>query len=430
MYSFEPYEDGIRLTCFHGEEETIAIPSEIDGKPVRALGSRMFYDSGMAVQKIIVPGTVRSLEQEALEGCFGLRDLVLSAGLEHLGREFAAMTDLKSVHVPASVKQIDDIGILDLDLILDEGSPYYCSDGYGVYGKREDGYELLGVSSNIHPDCYAVKDRTLIIRKDAFHNAHDLKKVILPLSLWYIEEGALQSAGLWSLSKRNTIIYETKGNSKVFHQDGCLMQKKQDGVEVILYEGHEKQYMVPSYVSEIGTAAYKNAGITDLAVPSGVKVIHKDAFFGCPLKQAELACYGYQLIFPRSGTMLGPDLVNGFGRNGKFYDFAYYDSRLGEGLITADRVRMMVHRLSNPLFLAEDSRRRFQEILVDNLEECVRKSALEQDYDSVQGMIDLCIIRPEDADACIQVCEEAGSRECTARLIQAFAGMQEDDFDL
>ena len=37
MFSFEPYEDGIRLTGYEGEETDLLIPEAMEGKKVRCL---------------------------------------------------------------------------------------------------------------------------------------------------------------------------------------------------------------------------------------------------------------------------------------------------------------------------------------------------------------------------------------------------------
>lgn len=428
MFSFEPYEDGIRLSGYEGEETELLIPAVIDGKNVRCLGRRMFFDHGMALEKIVVPEGVKVIEEACFEGCFSLHVLVLPETLELLGREFAAMTDLEAVHVPKNVRQIEGIGVLEPDLLMDEDNPFYFSDGYGIYHQTEDGYELCGVSGHHQEESYAVQEGTVRIRKEAFHNAFRLKHVVLPSSLKEIEENALQAAGLGMLARRNTTVYEIHGNDNVFLRHGSLLQRKEDGLELVVYGGHDMHMTVPSDIAEIGTGACRCCDIESLVIEKTVKRIHPDAFYGNPVKEAYID--GYHLLFPRSGTVLGPDLVNGFGRNGYRYDLAEYDRKLSAGLITADRVRMMVHRLLEPKELTEAYAQAFQTILREHLEECVKESAMLDDADSVQGMLDLGIIQTEDIDMCLRICEEAGSRECTARIIKASDGQQEDSFEL
>lgn len=428
MFSFEPYEDGIRLTGYEGEETDLLIPEAMEGKKVRCLGKRMFFDHGMALERVVVPEGVKVIEEACFEGCFALHELVLSESLEFLGREFAAMTDLETVHVPAGVSQMEGIGVMEPDLDIDEANPYYFSDGYGIYHKAEDGYELCGVSGHHQEERYAVKEGTVTIRTEAFHNASSLKHVILPASLKEIEENALQASGLGMMARRNAMVFEAHDNDHVFLVDGSLLQKKEDGLELVLYGGHDVHLSVPSDITEIGTGACRCCGIESLVINETVKRIHPDAFYGNPMKEAWID--GYHLLFPRSGTVLGPDLVGGFGRNGKRYDIEEYDRKLSVGLITADRVRMMVHRLLEPKDMKEEHAEAFRAILKEHLEECVKESAALDDADSVQGMLDLDIIQTEAIDACLRICEEAGSRECTARIIKASSGQQEDSFEL
>ena len=131
-FSFEPCEDGIRLTAWSGPETELEIPETIDGKKVRVLGTMMFFEKGSHLTRLWLPESIRIIEADALEGCADLEDLILNEGLISLDREFAGMCSLKEVRIPASVSMIDEVSSLDFRLQFEPGGSYWTG-GFGIY---------------------------------------------------------------------------------------------------------------------------------------------------------------------------------------------------------------------------------------------------------------------------------------------------------
>ncbi len=117
-YRYVLLEDGtVKIDRYGGLEETVAVPSELDGKKVTAIGDEAFadyyyyntmgipdsgplhvvlpegvvsigshaFDGCVRLESIVIPDSVVSIGDLAFHNCFALTDISLPAGLTHLG---------------------------------------------------------------------------------------------------------------------------------------------------------------------------------------------------------------------------------------------------------------------------------------------------------------------------------------------------------
>lgn len=88
-------EKVILQRCY-GEEERVSIPEEIEGYPVVSLGAYLFSQSrrdpdkgkaicGNQVKEIILPDSLREINNYAFYGCFSLEKLTFSHKIESIG---------------------------------------------------------------------------------------------------------------------------------------------------------------------------------------------------------------------------------------------------------------------------------------------------------------------------------------------------------
>ncbi|MBQ2697842.1 MAG: leucine-rich repeat domain-containing protein [Clostridia bacterium] len=95
--------------------EEVVVPAEIDGIPVRVIGTRAFaaeeavWQKGgeRAVRRIVLPRSVTAIGREAFVHCRRLREAVLPEGLQTVGRRaFFGCTALQELSLPASVTSV------------------------------------------------------------------------------------------------------------------------------------------------------------------------------------------------------------------------------------------------------------------------------------------------------------------------------------
>ena len=106
LYGYEFLEDGtICLTEYNRFDETVLLPSEIDGYTVSALGDCLFLRN-IYIRKVVIPGTVKTIGRAAFqESC--IEQVILPEGLQTIGeRAFFGCYELNKLVIPPSVEEI------------------------------------------------------------------------------------------------------------------------------------------------------------------------------------------------------------------------------------------------------------------------------------------------------------------------------------
>ena len=93
----------ITITDYVGTDETVTIPSEIDGKPVKDIERFNAYN----VKHVVIEEGITDIKNRAFEGCYEMESIVLPEGLTAINDEvFSDCWELKSINIPSTVKTI------------------------------------------------------------------------------------------------------------------------------------------------------------------------------------------------------------------------------------------------------------------------------------------------------------------------------------
>ena len=86
-------ETGVSLTvtAYVGKARSIAIPAEIDGVPVTAIGDRAFAER-TDLASVVIPEGVVSIGAQAFSGCAQLRSVSLPETLTNIGEGAFALS--------------------------------------------------------------------------------------------------------------------------------------------------------------------------------------------------------------------------------------------------------------------------------------------------------------------------------------------------
>ena len=84
----------------------VVIPSEIDGKPVVAIGESAFYES--SITSIEIPASVKTIGNRAFQNCYSLISVTFDEGskLTSIGNNAFYYCGIESISIPASVETI------------------------------------------------------------------------------------------------------------------------------------------------------------------------------------------------------------------------------------------------------------------------------------------------------------------------------------
>lgn len=297
-FVFKGSGDSIQLVAYVGDEDTVTLPEDYNGKPYT-----IFYLRG--VKNVIIPETITEIPQHAFEecttlesvtlhskvytirdwsfyGCFNLKKIVLSEHLSTImNNAFTSCFSLDNVVIPAGVHTIGsyafsncsrlksfsfapNIRLTEINANVFSGCKSlekiklpdtiekisaYAFDGTLYYNNEEnweDGVlyldEYLISGKKCEGEELVIKDGTRVIALNAFSNADQLEKVTLPASLEIIGDDAFTSC---------VQLYEVYNNSKLFIVPGSSEYGGVAAAAYIVYDGFgnpllkESCYMTP-----------------------------------------------------------------------------------------------------------------------------------------------------------------------------------------
>lgn len=77
--------DGIRITSYHGNNPVVEVPEQIQDSPVISIGKKAFLGR-KSLKKLVLPKTIRQIEDWAFANCDRLEEIVLSGECEEYGK--------------------------------------------------------------------------------------------------------------------------------------------------------------------------------------------------------------------------------------------------------------------------------------------------------------------------------------------------------
>ncbi len=233
FYQCSTNEEGLTITRVSGvsTDEKLAVPDEIDGKAVRAIGYAAFYCC--SAKEIVIPEGIRRIEGHAFAKCGRLRKLTLPASLEYIGPlAFNGCMELLSLTIPEGVRQIDSEafswcrGLAELSFDCREADIgprafYFCLGLKGpliLKGVRNVGNAAFAACMNLREvrfapevrtlgnyafqDCYALEEIRFAAASgpeefgdDVFSDCRNLRTAELPVSLRSVGIGTFRDCG-------------------------------------------------------------------------------------------------------------------------------------------------------------------------------------------------------------------------------------------
>lgn len=123
QFTYELYEEYIKLIKYTAEETEVVIPSEIDDISVTVIGSLCFYDTKAKVTSVKIPDSIKKIEESAFYYADSLTSIVIPDSVKSLGsRSFAWCNSLQSVTLSANLEEIPEycfnhcVSLTEIDL--------------------------------------------------------------------------------------------------------------------------------------------------------------------------------------------------------------------------------------------------------------------------------------------------------------------------
>ena len=492
-YRYEILPDQtVRLNACTGGQSHIEIPDRIEGHKVSRLGRHLFYEDGLLVEEVILPDSIRFIEDEALEFTVCLQKVRLNPGLVYIGKNAFNATQLTELTIPDTVAWMEEPGEWGIDLHLEDGNPNYSDDGFGIYYIGKDGpaeggadfaEEKKGISEEstanekhlkkylaaVHAmdprKSYRLADDCHGILKHALLSDKQLEELILPKSVQKIEEGALtvekdddwyeDSPAEEAKGGRSHLqVRLEEGNPGLSIQEGCLLEVNPVSDEDLQAHGFRQEYEIQAYtalygnpgftgdlvrlshdldapLTDIGAEAFYGCAISEIRLPLSLKRIGAEAFSDCRLKKAYLEeKEGWtEIPFPSEYGYLMNRLLESFGKNGYRYDYSAYDANLLNGSWNREKLRMAVSRLKQGRHLKAEIKKSIEDRISADMEEILKLLSDQHDGETLEELAGLHFFTEENTDKAIAYLNRSSSKELLPILLNLKSSQKKTIFD-
>lgn len=201
-FEYEEADGKITIKHYTGKSMEIAIPAQIEGKDVTAIGDYCFANS--SILKVACPSTLETIGEFAFTNCFELERIDLNEGLQTIKKDaFLGCQSLKYVQIPKTVVFVGEMafsaaGITEISFLCD--APEW---GIGVFNCIEiveitipSNLKIIGEAMFVN--CKSLE--TVVIEEGvekidvrAFSSCEELKTAAIPSSVTQIGEKAFNN---------------------------------------------------------------------------------------------------------------------------------------------------------------------------------------------------------------------------------------------
>ena len=263
---FEMEDEGT-LTSYSGDAAEVAIPAEVDGKPVRALGETLFYQH-KEITSLTVPEGVISIDMGAISGTEGLQEVTLPESLcEIQSGNFYDADAMEKITLPANL------------MFLGARCFSYCDVLQEVV--------FTGPVPVIGQDCFQnLPDGAVIRVPEGLEEAY---RAALPEGL-KVESGGMEAGepliavpedGEFDFEADTGVLYGYTGSAPRIIIPETIGGAKVTAVgeRAFRYSEYLAEIRLPEGVTEIGNQAFRGAKrLARLVSPESLTVIGEGAF--------------------------------------------------------------------------------------------------------------------------------------------------------
>jgi len=219
----------ITITAYRGKGGYVAIPAQIDGKPVTVIGREAFghFNYNRSISSVTIPDSVSVIGEKAFSGC-PLTDIIIGSGVKIIG----------------------------------DGAFSFCT-------------ALTGIT---------IPDGVTLIGEKAFEGCRNINDIIIPNSVKTIGDKAFYNSGLTSVTIGKGVISIGRAFSGCTGIAAITIENGVTAIWDFAFSGCTglTSVTIPNSVTVIGTAAfYGCSGLANITIPGSVVSVGNSAFDSC-----------------------------------------------------------------------------------------------------------------------------------------------------
>lgn len=276
-YAYEVNNDGsVTIGEWLSTEDSVVIPSEVEGKSVTKIANRTFAGDSNIVS-VDIPDSVTSIGIAAFSSCSTLQSVKLPANLETLSTSlFKACASLKDVTLPTNLVEVGENAFDGCTSLLEVSLP-----------ESVEAIDTL-----------------------AFYNCSGLEMLVVPKSVKYLGGNAFLNSGSsvgevhWGIPKLTTDM--TAGgsiSSYALANTGFGTVIVEDGVTELPESFLQKavsvtKIVLPDTLTKVGDFAFSNLdAATEIELPESVNYIGTSAMINCDKLET--------VVLPKNANYIG-----------------------------------------------------------------------------------------------------------------------------
>ena len=266
-------DDTVKITKYKGTDESIVIPSEIDGKKVTVIGSSAFYGF-KSLKNIEIPDGITSIENYAFCQCWSITSLsVPESGISFGTGAFRFCGDLKEIKLPSNLTVLSD-SLFGADANLE----------YITFGDAEKTDTVIipetvqKIGNYVFMNCEKIKNIKLpsnlkSIGKTCFQGCISLTGLFIPQSVESIGGGIFGDC-----DALQSVEIEDENNNFIF-KDGILYDVKNGILVSAVNSLIPEKVIVDECTKTIDYSAFADCNnLYEIEIPQGVVNIGEKAF--------------------------------------------------------------------------------------------------------------------------------------------------------
>ena len=336
---------------------SVAIPEEIDGYTVTAIGEKTF-ENETAITEIFIPNTVKTIGKRAFYGCTGLTEMTIPASVTSIGTQiFYKASNLSTVYYNSSYSNTDNpfLNLAHIKKVVFGGSsvPSYILNGCANITEVVISDSVKYIYSNAFYGCTSltsitIPDSVTSIGSYAFYNCTSLKSVyITDIEAWlnisfseWSSTPCCYGADLYLNGELLTTVEIPDSITKIGYAfSGCTSLASIEIPDSVTSIGSEafscctslESITIGDSVTSIGNSAFYNCtSLESVEIPDSVTSIGGYTFYNCTSLKS--------ITIPDSVTSIG--------------DYAFRDCTSLES-ITVDEGNTKYHSKNNCLIETE-----------------------------------------------------------------------------
>ena len=266
-------DDTVKITKYKGTDESIVIPSEIDGKKVTVIGSSAFYGF-KSLKNIEIPDGITSIENYAFCQCWSITSLSVPESVTSIGTgAFRFCGDLKEIKLPSNLTVLSD-SLFGADVNLE----------YITFGDAEKTDTVIipetvqKMGNYVFMNCEKIKNIKLpsnlkSIGKTCFQGCISLTGLFIPQSVESIGGGIFGDC-----DALQSVEIEDENNNFIF-KDGILYDVKNGILVSAVNSLIPEKVIVDECTKTIDYSAFADCNnLYEIEIPQGVVNIGEKAF--------------------------------------------------------------------------------------------------------------------------------------------------------